>query len=274
MANMFSGNTKKRIPKSLKECYQTDNVTNNLWLWCERLEKWGLRICIFLAAIGIVTIIYNTIETVKFLDELGIDYFEITTGAAKLGIKSVPEVLLENLFLWSLYCFLEYCAYHALALLIGSLASIVQHTKITSDIALYTAAKAEGVTDDDTEPTSTEKAECVSAVDTKSTSITKTGKCEICGKENCEVFETKLVDEFGTRYRKMCNDCIEKYSTTKAVETIPANSNTPKVTQKEPEVILPCPKCGENLGFMGWNETDLKEKQVCPFCGKEISFTD
>ena len=35
-----------------------------------------------------------------------------------------------------------------------------------------------------------------------------------------------------------------------------------------------CPKCKEDLSFMGWSESDLKEKQICPMCGVEIEFAD
>lgn len=147
MANMFSGNQVKKIPKNFKECYKTDNVTQNLWLWCERLEKWGFRIFIALLIIGITTIIKEGVEAAQLLNELYIDMDEIRTATAEYGIeiKSVYEVVIENIFLWSLYSFLEYCAYHILALLVGSLANIVQHTKITANIALYNSAKAEGV---------------------------------------------------------------------------------------------------------------------------------
>ena len=41
------------------------------------------------------------------------------------------------------------------------------------------------------------------------------GKCDMCDKENTEVSRCKIVDELGTRYRNLCNDCIEKYNATK-----------------------------------------------------------
>ena len=41
MANMFSGNQEKKIPRNLKDCCQMDSITQNLWIWCERLEKLG-----------------------------------------------------------------------------------------------------------------------------------------------------------------------------------------------------------------------------------------
>ncbi len=150
MANMFSGNVDKRIPKDLKDCYKTDSITQNLWGWCERLEKWGYILCVIMVFAGIIAIISNAVETAQLLDEYNIDTYEIRELMAEEGIKvkSVFEVVVEDIIKWSLYCFLEYCAYHILALLIGSLATIVQHTKISANIALYNSAKAEGISDD------------------------------------------------------------------------------------------------------------------------------
>ena len=34
-------------------------------------------------------------------------------------------------------------------------------------------------------------------------------KCEICGKTT-DVFNAKIVDNMGTRYRKVCRDCFQK----------------------------------------------------------------
>ncbi len=150
MANMFSGNVDKTIPKDLKDCYKTDSITQNLWSWCERLERWGYILCVIMVFVGIIAIISNAVETAQLLDEYNIDTYEIRELMAEEGIKvkSVFEVVVEDIIKWSLYCFLEYCAYHILALLIGSLATIVQHTKISANIALYNSAKAESISDD------------------------------------------------------------------------------------------------------------------------------
>lgn len=40
--------------------------------------------------------------------------------------------------------------------------------------------------------------------------------------------------------------------------------------QKDEKKELPCPECGEELAFMGWSDEELKEKQECPMCKKEI----
>ena len=53
----------------------------------------------------------------------------------------------------------------------------------------------------------------------------------------------------------------------------PTKSGSTKKDSKPPEVplnILPCPHCGEDLSFMGWDDVDLKQKQTCPLCGKEF----
>ena len=52
--------------------------------------------------------------------------------------------------------------------------------------------------------------------------------------------------------------------------------NTPDSIKKEPKPkeapreILPCPQCGEDLSFMGWDDTELHATLTCPLCGKEI----
>jgi predicted RNA-binding Zn-ribbon protein involved in translation (DUF1610 family) len=67
-------------------------------------------------------------------------------------------------------------------------------------------------------------------------------------------------------------------------KSIEINSNCAEVpqqnvSQKEAEAkkeealgALPCPECGEDLSFMGWDENELNQKQSCPLCGKEILF--
>jgi len=141
MANMFSGHSEKRVPGSINECIESDLVTKNLWIWSERLEKWGAVICVVMAIIGIFSIIAEGIETANLIDQLNLDEDVLMAEAAELGIeiKRVPNIVIEGILAWSFYCFLEYCTYHIIALLVGSLASIVQHTKITANLAIFNA---------------------------------------------------------------------------------------------------------------------------------------
>ncbi len=120
MANMFSENKGKTLPKSFKECYQLDNVTINLWTWAERLETLGK---FFATVIAIAIIIYGIVlESMEYYDGIAI---------------------LICIFTAPLAAFLEYISFHLIALLIGALASIVQHTKINANLNLYNTLKEE-----------------------------------------------------------------------------------------------------------------------------------
>ena len=258
MANMFSGNVEKKIPKNFKECYETDNVTHNLWIWCERLEKWGFRIFIALMIIGIVTIIKEGIETAQLLDELNIDMNEIRTAAAEYGIeiKSVFEVVIENIFLWSLYSFLEYCAYHVIALLVGSLANIVQHTKITANITLYNSAKAEGITEDDN--TETENTNKIRKCNNKTHEIYISEiKDANTNSENAHWEESKLT---GAK-KLVCNHCGKELM---YIDTQEKSKLTYEDFEKDMKDIR-CPKCKQKLSVFP-NEKNL----VCPYCETEV----
>lgn len=137
MANMFSGNAEKRIPINLSECYKTDNTTRNLWIWCERLEKWGKGLFCFLIISGLIIAIASSI-TVK--EVVKGTYYVYTETETSFDVA----IFITSLIQTATYAFLEYCTYHVLALLVGSLATIVQNAKITANVALYNAAKEEG----------------------------------------------------------------------------------------------------------------------------------
>lgn len=114
MKNMFSGNREKQVPKTFYDCYKTDNVTNNLWLWAERLETIGIVLAVIIGIATLITFIAIAIGEYEY-------------SLILVGIIAAP-----------IAAFLEYISFHIIALLIGSLASIVQNTKISADIALFT----------------------------------------------------------------------------------------------------------------------------------------
>lgn len=145
MKNMFSGNREKQIPKDLKDCYKTDSTTQNLWIWCERLETCGKILFWILIIGGLIFSISTSIVEKEVIVEEATFWREAET---ELRETFDFEIFIPLLFETALYSFIEYCAYHVLALLISSLASIVQHTKITANIALYNSAKSESITDD------------------------------------------------------------------------------------------------------------------------------
>lgn len=124
--------SEKKVPKSLKECYATDNVSSNLWSWSYRLEIWGGRVLVILIIVGIISTIGEAIQLADIDEDLA--FLSVVT----------------SLITWGLYAFLEYCAYHVLSLVIASLATIVQNTRITANVALYNVAKEEGTLNEET----------------------------------------------------------------------------------------------------------------------------
>lgn len=142
MENMFSGKTEKTVPKNLSECITPDATTTNLHHWAERLENWGKILFFILIVVGIITTITDTITVANSPVE-----------------DSAVGTFISTAISWGLYAFIEYCAYHVLALLISALASITQNTIISANVALYDTAKAEGfpvTTNEYTQPLNSE----------------------------------------------------------------------------------------------------------------------
>lgn len=141
MKNMFSGNTQKSIPKSLKECTKIDPVSNNLWVWATRLENLGKILFFILIFIGILFTLFEGVSTYELLEELddrGYDRAEL----AEMGMDvSVFTVVVTSILKWGFFAFLEYCIYHVFALLVGALATLTQSSIITANVALLNNRK-------------------------------------------------------------------------------------------------------------------------------------
>lgn len=226
MANMFSGNQEKKIPKSFKDCYKTDGLTQNLWLWCERLENWGKILFWVLIVGGLILSISTSIVEKEVVVREATYWSEAETELRKtFDFEIFIQLLLET----ALYAFLEYCAYHILALLVGSLATIVQHTKITANISLYKFAKAEGVVDvilDDNSETDTNNNQ--TTICDKNTH--KKFILEIKNTEtNSENAHWETVKLTGTKIL-ICNHCGKKLL-------------------KKPAIAQICTNCGKTISF-------------------------
>lgn len=122
MASMFSGVRNRTVPQKFRQCIEKDEMTSNLWNWAIRVEKWGNILTIFLAIYGVFTSIYQATTVAEMYDKYSSFHF---------------ETFLLCLLEWAWYVFLVYCVYHIIALLIGSLASIVENTRITANIMMY-----------------------------------------------------------------------------------------------------------------------------------------
>ena len=123
MANMFSGKQEKHIPQTLSECTRSDATVNNLHTWAERLENLGAIFFVVLIIVGIISTVVDTIQVADVNEDMAFPTF------------------LTSAITWGVYAFIEYCAFHVLALLISALGCITQNTMIAADVALYEAAK-------------------------------------------------------------------------------------------------------------------------------------
>ena len=117
----------RRIPRSLKECYEEDRIAQMLWIWSAWLKKWGTVVLCVLIVVGIISTIGDTLQMADIDEDL------------------IFVTLLNSSISWGLYAVIEFCTYNVLSVIVSALATIVQNTKITSNVELYIEAKAEGV---------------------------------------------------------------------------------------------------------------------------------
>lgn len=192
MANMFSDNVEKKVPKNLKECYATDNTSQNLWLWCERLEGWGKFLFWFIIVSGLIMAIASSITVREVTKGL---YYTYTDTETAFNFAAFITTLVST----AIYAFVEYCVYHVLALLISSLATIVQNTRITANVTIYNAAKEEGILNEEPEKTTPSAPKqntgySLSELANKKTDGNDSWICKECGTKN----------DVGNLY---CKDC-------------------------------------------------------------------
>ena len=122
MASMFSGVRNRTVPQKFAQCIEKDEMTSNLWNWAIRVEKWGNILTVLLTIYGVYISIYQASTVAEIYDKYSSFHL---------------ETFLLCLVEWALYVFLVYCTYHIIALLVGSLASIVENTRITANIMMY-----------------------------------------------------------------------------------------------------------------------------------------
>lgn len=117
--------SKRNPPQSVQDCLRTDGVSQTLWEWAKSIENWGRVVLILLIIGGCIIAVLTGMQV----------------GRETLGDDTLP--VLGTVFFtalqWGLYALIEYCVYHAVSLLMCSLASIVQSNRITSDLAVYNA---------------------------------------------------------------------------------------------------------------------------------------
>lgn len=122
MKSLFGEHKQKVIPSSLQDCTKMDSVSKSLWQWAKNLEMIALILFWLNAVAGLIVGI-----------GLGADAYDD-------GFLLFMAGFLGGLFAGVL----AYLAFFVAALLVGSLASIVENTRVSADVALFEAAKANG----------------------------------------------------------------------------------------------------------------------------------
>lgn len=122
MKSVFGEHKQKEIPRSLQDCTKMDGVSKSLWQWAKILET-----------IAFVLFWLNAIAGLIVGIALGADAYDDGFWLFMAG------------FFGGLFAgVLAYLAFFVAALLVGSLASIVENTRVSADVALFEAARAGG----------------------------------------------------------------------------------------------------------------------------------
>lgn len=122
------------IPSTLEECMEDDVYAKQILGWSKILEKFGKWLFIILIILGVIVAFYTANQEVPYQS-----YY----GSIKYSNEFNAGLFFGSLATWALYSFIEYCTYHAIALLLGGLAMIVQNTKVSASVSLYEANKGE-----------------------------------------------------------------------------------------------------------------------------------
>lgn len=117
---MFDDCAIEAPPTCIEDCTNQDKVTINLWTWARRLELLGQILLALIIIGGVVLSLTNSYVVTDVLE-----------GDKKFSIA----LFFTNLLTYTIYAIVEYCVYHVLALLVGSLARIVQSNRTTARLA-------------------------------------------------------------------------------------------------------------------------------------------
>ena len=122
-ASMFEDSMRESVPKTIEECTAQDGLTRNLWSWAINLEKYGAVLLVIILVGGLISAFMNARSVTNM------------AGAAEFSVSLFIASFINTI----IYAVLEYLVYHVLALLVGSLAKIVQSTRTTARLAEWEA---------------------------------------------------------------------------------------------------------------------------------------
>lgn len=123
---VYDSDDKNAIATSIDECVKTGPVSEELWgwsMWCDKIGKILFWVMIIW---GIITSIIVGITVNKY-------------GGTKFSFNLFISELIQRI----IYAWLEYIIYHIISILISSLATITQNTRVTAKLTEYQLRKHE-----------------------------------------------------------------------------------------------------------------------------------
>lgn len=165
---------RKNIPNTLDACNVTNPQAEALAAWADRLKSWGMILAIILLVIGF----FGAIGEAAMIWD-----YEESMLAALLAFVG-------GMLSWAIYAFISYIAAKAVAMILEALASITQNTSVSANVALYTAAKAQGTLSKEAPkaaPAAPKAAPAQPAVPaSQATQVAEDGSwfCSACGRRN------------------------------------------------------------------------------------------
>lgn len=175
----MSSSYNELIPGSVEECYKTDEITQALINWSQRVLSWGMMILILTVICGLFVSISVGLEAESF--------FAFLTAALPFAITALCE----------------YFVFKLLSFIILVVASFHENSMITANVALYRAAKDEGYFSSDA---STEK-----PLPPRSSSVARTVS-NLANKNNVSSSNGWICNKCGTKnpnYMSYCGGCGE-----------------------------------------------------------------
>ena len=129
MANIFSNQPHHSIPTSLSQCTQENPTATDIRRWAAWIESIGQVL------VSIIAIAGGLLTLVLFIVSIQESFFSALLMLVILAIT------------FTVICFVTYLGYHLPALIIGALASIVQSTTVSANVALLSASQAYDTSD-------------------------------------------------------------------------------------------------------------------------------
>ena len=124
MSNPFKAKDRLNVPRDLEDCCFTDDTARELWRIAELVESWGAFLLIAILVLGTVV----SISTTSFM--------------SRIAEGSGFTAFLCSAIVWGILAVLVYAGCHLISLTIRALASIVQNTRVSANVALYTTSKS------------------------------------------------------------------------------------------------------------------------------------